>query len=160
MDCRDRLITERLEDKENGISLKTAFTYDKAGNVTAVRQQGAEGQTREITYSHDLKDRLTRVEELDGPVVMASYDRNDHMESRKTLLPAENERYGESVFTYDIHGNLTQSHENGKITERNEYDRKNRIVGNTDADGVEIRCRYGIQEGAETAFHGREPETG
>ena len=145
-DCRDRLITERLEDKENGISLKTAFTYDKAGNVTAVRQQGAEGQTREITYSHDLKDRLTRVEELDGPVVMASYDRNDHMESRKTLLPAENERYGESVFTYDIHGNLTQSHENGKITERNEYDRKNRIVGNTDADGIEIRCRYGIQD--------------
>lgn len=145
-DCRDRLITERVEDKENGTALTTSFTYDKAGNVTSVRQQGAEGQTREITYSHDLKDRLTRVEELDGPVVMASYDQNDRMETRRTLLPAENEQYGERVFDYDIHGNLTQSHENGKITERNEYDRKNRIVGNTDADGIEIRCRYGIQD--------------
>lgn len=145
-DCRDRLITERLEDKENGIGLTTSFTYDKAGNVTAVRQQGAEGKTREITYDRDLKDRLTRVEELDGPVVTAAYDKNDRMETRKTLLPTENERYGESVFDYDIHGNLTLSRENGKITERNEYDKKNRVVGSTDGDGIEVRCRYGIQD--------------
>ncbi len=39
-DCRDRLVMERLEDKENGIDLTTTFTYDKAGNVTAVRQEG------------------------------------------------------------------------------------------------------------------------
>ncbi len=145
-DCRDRLITERVEDKENGTALTTSFTYDKAGNVTSVRQQGAEGKTREITYSHDLKDRLTRVEELDGPVVMAAYDRNDRMAERKALLPTEEEQYSSALYSYDIHGNLTRSRENGKITERNEYDRKNRMVGNTDADGIEIRCRYGIQD--------------
>ncbi len=55
-------------------------------------------------------------------------------------------QYSSALYSYDIHGNLTRSRENGKITERNEYDRKNRIVGNTDADGIEIRCRYGIQD--------------
>lgn len=145
-DCRDRLTTERVEDKENGTALTTAFTYDRAGNVTAVRQQGAEGKTREITYDRDLKDRLTRVEELDGPVVMASYDRNDRMETRKTLLPAGKEQYAESVFAYDIHGNQTQCCEDGKITEWNAYDRKNRLIKNIDADGIIIRCRYGIQD--------------
>ncbi len=59
-DCRDRLISERVEDRKKGTALTTSFTYDKAGNVTSVRQQSAEGKTREITYSHDLKDRLRR----------------------------------------------------------------------------------------------------
>ena len=145
-DCRDRLISESVEDKENGIDLTASFTYDKAGNVTSVRQQGAEGKAREITYDRDLKDRLTRVEELDGPVVTASYDKNDRMAERKEILPTEDERYGSAQYSYDIHGNLTQSRENGKITEQNEYDKKNRPVRNTDADGIEIRCRYGIQD--------------
>ena len=86
------------------------------------------------------------MEELDGPVVMAAYDRNDRMAERKALLPTEEEQYSSALYSYDIHGNLTRSRENGKITERNEYDRKNRMVGNTDADGIEIRCRYGIQD--------------
>lgn len=27
------------------------------------------------------------------------------------------------------------------------YDRKGRLTGHRDGDGVEVRCRYGIQEG-------------
>ena len=145
-DCRDRLTTERVEDKENGTALTTAFTYDRAGNVTAVRQQGAEGKTREITYDRDLKDRLTRVEELDGPVVMASYDKDNRMAERRELLPMSGEQYSSTLYSYDIHGSLTQSRENGQTTEQNEYDSKNRLITNTDADGIIIRCRYGIQD--------------
>lgn len=145
-DCRDRLITERLEDRENGIDLKTFFTYDKAGNVTAVRQEGKEGQSREITYSHDLKDRLTRVEELDGPVVMASYDKNDRLSGRQDILPTEGEQYQETLLGYDMRGNLLESKRNGQTEEKNEYDRKSRLIRNTDGDGIEVRCRYGIQD--------------
>ena len=145
-DSRDRLTTESVEDKENGAALTTAFTYDKAGNVTAVRQQGAEGKTREITYTRDLKDRLTRAEELDGPVVMASYDQDDRMEARKTLLPQEGKQYSSTLYSYDIHGSLTQRCENGKITEWNAYDSKNRRISNTDADGITIHCCYGVQD--------------
>ena len=145
-DCRDRLIVEQLEDKENGIDLKTFFTYDKAGNLTGIRQEGKEGQRREITYCHDLKDRLTKVQELDGPVVMASYDKNDRMAGRKDLLPVESEQYGSTQYSYDIRGNLTESRKNGKTAERNEYDRKDRIIENTDGDGIEVHCRYGIQD--------------
>ncbi len=57
-----------------------------------------------------------------------------------------NERYRESVFVYDIHGNLTERGENGKTIEQNEYDKKHRLIKNTDADDIEIRCRYGIQD--------------
>lgn len=145
-DCRDRLVMEQLEDKEHGIDLKTFFTYDKAGNVTSVRQEGKEGQSREITYSHDLKDRLTRVEELDGPVVMASYDKNDRLSGRQDILPAESEQYQETLLGYDMRGNLLESRRNGQTEERNEYDRKNRLIRNTDGDGIEVHCRYGIQD--------------
>lgn len=145
-DCRDRLVVEQLEDKENGIGLKTFFTYDRAGNVTSVRQEGKEGQSREITYSHDLKDRLTRVEELDGPVVTAAYDKNDRLSGRQDILPAEGEQYQETLLGYDIRGNLLEGRRNGQAEERNEYDRKSRLIRNTDGDGIEIRCRYGIQD--------------
>lgn len=145
-DSRDRLSAERLEDKANDIDLKTIFTYDQAGNVTSVKQQSAEGQTREISCSHDLKDRLTRVEELDGPVILASYDTNDKMVGRQELLPSEAEQYRDTRYSYDIKGNLLESLKNGKSEQRNEYDRSNRLIGNTDADGVEVHCRYGLQD--------------
>lgn len=85
-DCRDRLSMERVQDRGNGIDLRTFFAYDNAGNVASVRQQDAGGKMREVRCSHDLKDRLTRLEELDGPVVQAAYDRNDRMSGRTSSL--------------------------------------------------------------------------
>ena len=145
-DCRDRLIMERLEDRGNGIDLKTFFTYDRSGNVITIRQEGKDGRSREIAYSHDLKDRLIKVEELDGPVVMASYDKNDRMSGRKTLLLARDEQYSETLFNYDMHGNLTESRKNGQRKERNKYDQKGRLIRHMDGDGIEVYCRYGIQD--------------
>ena len=146
-DCRDRLSMERVQDQGNGIDLRTFFAYDDAGNVASVRQQDAGGKMREVRCSHDLKDRLTRVEELDGPVVQAAYDRNDRMSGRRDILPSDGERYGETLFCYDVRGNLVERRRGGKTEEARSYDRKGRLTGHRDGDGVEVRCRYGIQEG-------------
>lgn len=42
-DDRDRLTAERVEDKANGIHRTISISYDKAGNITAVRQAGRDG---------------------------------------------------------------------------------------------------------------------
>jgi len=139
-DCRDRLIRERVEDKENGISLRTFFTYDRTGNVISVRREGEEGKTQEIGCSHDLKDRLTRVEEADGPVFLMSYDKNGSVAERQRLSAVETECYDTFRYRYDEKGNLLESLHNGRTEERNEYDRKNCLVKHVDGDGIEVRC--------------------
>ncbi len=145
-DERDRLIMERVEDKENGIDLKTYITYDRAGNILSVRQKGAEGKERAVAYDYDLKDRLTRAEEIDGPVIEMTYDKNDRIRSRKELLASEKEAYQKNTYNYNNRGNLTEKYRNGVLEERKRYDQKKRLIQNTDGDGVEVRCRYGIQD--------------
>ncbi len=145
-DVRDRLVSERVEDKENGIDRTAYFSYDRAGNLICVRQEGADGKLRRIDYDYDLKDRLTRLEELDGPVVEADYDRNDRLASRKNLLPAEEERIRKVLYHYDSLGNLTERRkQNGTLLEENRYDRAGNLVDTKDGDGIGAAYRYGLQ---------------
>ncbi|MDE5909642.1 MAG: hypothetical protein K2H52_13010 [Lachnospiraceae bacterium] len=52
-----------------------------------MRQEGKDGQAREIFYGYDLKDRLIHASELDGPVFGFSYDRNDRKAGEEGGLP-------------------------------------------------------------------------
>ena len=145
-DGRDRLIEEKLEDKANGIERTTYISYDRAGNVISVKQTGRDGKVRELTYDYDLKDRLTHAGELDGPVFMLSYDKNDRRTGQKQLLAMEEEKYCSLTFRYDIRGNLTESLENDISRQKNEYDLRGNLTEQTDGDGVGAAYRYGLQD--------------
>ena len=151
-DDRDRLITERVEDKKNDIDRLTSITYDKAGNIISVKQSGRDGQAREIAYDYDLKDRLTHMEELDGPVFKLAYDKNDRRTEQKRLLPVDGESYEKIKFHYDLRGNLLERYRNDILQERNIYDIRGRRLTNADGDGVEAGFRYGLQGEAIETF--------
>ena len=99
----------------------------------------------EIDLEKYLMARLTRAEELDGPVFLADYDKNDRVSGERRLLPLQEESYAHMFFHYDKRGNLTQQYRNDVLKEKNQYDAKNRLTATTDGDGVEVGCRYGIQ---------------
>ena len=102
-DDRDRLAHQVLEDRENDIRLLTRFSYDRGGNLIQVVQQGREGQ-RELSCTYDLKDRLTGVKELGGPVFGYGYDRNDNRIQQKRRLPLAQEAYAVTRYHYDLRG--------------------------------------------------------
>ena len=145
-DCMDRLLEECLEDKANGISRITCLTYDKAGNITSVRQAGQDGRERKLFYAYDLQDRLTYAGEQDGQRINLSYDKNGRRIEQRQLLPAEEESYAATSFLYDIRGNLTERYRNGLLEERNQYDIRGNRTSATDGDGIEASHRYGIQD--------------
>ncbi|MCH5262821.1 MAG: AHH domain-containing protein, partial [Lachnospiraceae bacterium] len=145
-DDMDRLTEEKLEDKANGIERTTRISYDRAGNVTSVRQIGKDGKARELTYDYDLKDRLTHAGELDGPVFMLSYDKNDRRTGQKQLLAMEEEKYGSLTFRYDMKGNLLERSRNGIAEEKNSYDNRGNRTETVDSDGVGATYRYGLQD--------------
>ncbi len=144
-DDRDRLITERVEDKKNDIERTTCISYDKAGNIISVKQSGRDGQARELSYGYDLKDRLTHMEEMDGPVFELAYDKNDRRKEQKQLLPVDDESYRKIQFRYDLRGNLLECYGNDILLEQNTYDIRGRRLNNADGDGVEADFRYGLQ---------------
>ncbi|MEY8268875.1 RHS repeat-associated core domain-containing protein [Lachnospiraceae bacterium 64-25] len=144
-DERDRLIEECVEDRADDIRRTTIVSYDKAGNILSVRQEGRDGQAREISYDYDLKDRLIHAAELDGPVLELTYDRNDRRKEQKQLLPADDESYGRTEFRYDMRGNLTGRYRDDVMEEQNSYDIRGNRLTITDGDGVEVSRRYGIQ---------------
>ena len=145
-DDRDRLVTERVEDKANKIRRTTFLSYDRAGNITSVRQEGRDGQARELACDYDLKDRLIHAGELEGPIFELSYDKNDRRKEEKQLLPMEGESYGKTQFGYDLRGNLVECYKNGTLLEQNAYDIRGSRLKHRDGDGIETGCRYGLQK--------------
>ncbi|MDE5907728.1 MAG: hypothetical protein K2H52_03125 [Lachnospiraceae bacterium] len=144
-DDRDRMVEECVEDKADDIRRTTRISYDKAGNILCVRQEGRDGQAREISYDYDLKDRLTHAGELDGPVFELTYDRNDRRKEQKQLLPMDGESYGRTEFHYDMRGNLIGRYRDDVMEEQNSCDIRGNRLTITDGDGVEVSRRYGIQ---------------
>ncbi|RGO65389.1 hypothetical protein DXB08_30335, partial [Hungatella hathewayi] len=78
-DTLDRLTSERVEDHLNGIDRTVRVNYDKAGNITKLVRQGKDGMPWEISYSYDLKDRITHANDYFGPVFQYEYDKNDRL---------------------------------------------------------------------------------
>lgn len=84
-DSRDRLSSERVLDKRNGIDRTVSVSYDSAGNVIKVVRQGKGQEAWALSFGYDLKDRITHVEDCLGPVFGYVYDRNDWL--KEETLP-------------------------------------------------------------------------
>lgn len=142
-DERDRLAEETLVDEKNAIRLTTSLTYDKAGNIVRLLQQGGEGK-RELSCTYDLQERLTRIQELDGPVFAYGYDGNGNRVEERRLLPAEEEQYQTTHYAYDLRGNLLKRTRQGQVLEAYGYDGAGNRTAALDADGVGVSLCYGL----------------
>lgn len=142
-DERDRLAEETLVDEKNAIRLTTSLTYDKAGNIVRLLQQGGEGK-RELSCTYDLQERLTRIQELDGPVFAYGYDGNGNRVEERRLLPAEEEQYQTTHYAYDFRGNLLKRTRQGQVLEAYGYDGAGNRTAALDADGVGVSLCYGL----------------
>ena len=158
-DDRDRLAHQVLEDRENDIRLLTRFSYDRGGNLIQVVQQGREGQ-RELSCTYDLKDRLTGVKELGGPVFGYGYDRNDNRIQQKRRLPLAQEAYAVTRYHYDLRGNLVGQEEGGSLRAEYAYDAAGHRTKSRDGDGVEVSLSYGLEGQIRTLTTERAREAG
>ena len=141
-DTLDRLISERVEDRLNGIDRTVRVNYDKAGNITKLIRQGKDGMPWEISYSYDLKDRITHANDYFGPVFQYEYDKNDRL-LKEALAGAELER--SYAYTYDYHGNLvTETDSEGTLQEKHLYRTDGKLMHSQFADGNELEYSYGI----------------
>ena len=141
-DTLDRLISERVEDRLNGIDRTVRVNYDKAGNITKLIRQGKDGMPWEISYSYDLKDRITHANDYFGPVFQYEYDKNDRL-LKEALAEAELDR--SYTYTYDYHGNLvTETDSEGTIQEKHLYRTDGKLMHSQFADGNELEYSYGI----------------
>ena len=141
-DTLDRLISERVEDRLNGIDRTVRVNYDKAGNITKLIRQGKDGMPWEISYSYDLKDRITHANDYFGPVFQYEYDKNDRL-LKEALAGAELER--SYAYTYDYHGNLvTETDSEGTLQEKHSYRADGKLAQSRFADGNELEYSYGI----------------
>lgn len=141
-DTLDRLISERVEDRLNGIDRTVRVNYDKAGNITKLIRQGKDGMPWEIRYSYDLIDRITHANDYFGPIFQYEYDKNDRL-LKEALTGAELDR--SYSYTYDYHGNLvTETDSEGTLQEKHLYRTDGKLMHSQFADGNELEYSYGI----------------
>lgn len=141
-DALDRLVMERVEDKHNGIDRSVSVSYDHAGNITKLSRQGRNGQSWEIGYDYDLKDRVTHANDYLGPVFQYEYDKNDRL-LKETLSGTELNRF--YTYSYDCRGNLvTETDSTGTLQEKHRYRADGRLAESQFADGNDLVYSYGV----------------
>ena len=141
-DALDRLVLERVEDKHNGIDRSVRVSYDHAGNITKLARQGRNGQSWEISYDYDLKDRVTHANDYLGPVFQYEYDKNDRL-LKETLSGTELNRF--YAYTYDCKGNLVaETDSTGTLQEKHSYRADGKLAESQFADGNELTYSYGV----------------
>ena len=134
-DNMDRLILERVEDRQNGIDRSVKISYDYAGNITKLLRQGRDGVPWEISYDYDLKDRIIHADDCLGPVFQYEYDKNDRL--------LKEERF--YAYSYDCRGNmLTSTDSTGTLQEKHTYRVDGKRMESRFADGNELACSYGV----------------
>lgn len=150
-DSRDRLRSERVLDKRNGIDRTAEISYDNAGNITKITRQGKGQDAWELRYDYDLKDRITHVEDCLGPVFRYTYDRNDQL--KEEVLPqssGKHEYENRNAYTYNVYGQMLSMTDGAHIVQNeNRYRPDGKLLLERTADGNAAEHSYGIN-GMET----------
>ena len=106
----NRLILQKVVDKNGTVIAQYAYTLGKGGERTKVSETGACG-TVETSYDYDRAGRLT-----------------------KEVIEAKDEKTV-YIYTYDAAGNRTAKNENGEKTEYT-YNSRNQLVTETSSAGT------------------------
>lgn len=153
-DSCDRLISERVLDKANGIDRTAAITYDLAGNIRKVTRCGKGQEPWDVQFDYDLKDRITHVKDCLGPVFRYGYDKNDRLTEEVLPQAAKNaELENRNTYTYNPYGQLLSKMDGkGRIQEENRYLPDGKLAASRNAAGNELEYTYGIND-LETEIH-------
>ena len=142
-DAADRITAEHHLEKATGIRTTTYFTYDKADNLTAIRDNA--GRTVSIAYNL-LNQEVYRTEK-DGGVTGRCYDLNGRLSS--LIRPNEyaclgDQAHGEQ-YTYDSLGRLLEvTRPDGSLQARYTYAPSGPLTVVTDACGNGIHYTYDL----------------
>lgn len=145
-DSRDRLSSERVLDKRNGIDRTVSVSYDPAGNVIKVVRQGKGQEAWALSFGYDLKDRITHVEDCLGPVFGYVYDRNDWLKEETLPQAGGSHPYeNRNAYTYNAYGQrLSMTDGAGTVQRENRYLPDGKLSFMRTADGGETGYAYGL----------------
>ncbi|MCK0088962.1 DNRLRE domain-containing protein [[Clostridium] symbiosum] len=143
------------ESATDSLGNRTAYSYDKNGQPTAVTYADGSG----ISYAYDREGRVIRMTAKNGLVTEITYDGNGNIiavsddgtrvyhftyDRNNRLVKTEDPQGGTAVYTYDGAGNLKgRTNEEGHET-RYAYDAAGRLQEIKDAVGGAVSLVYDL----------------
>ncbi|PIW02134.1 MAG: hypothetical protein COW42_02760, partial [Deltaproteobacteria bacterium CG17_big_fil_post_rev_8_21_14_2_50_63_7] len=111
-DVLGRVLEKNIDD-----TLKTAYTYDEAGNISSISKGSS------VTFKYDPYNRLIEKTDEEGAKTTISYEEGEGLLIKKVSDP----RGIEKLETYNAHGLLTKREIPGALLEEFSYDNNLRL---------------------------------
>ncbi len=160
------LLGELSHTDASGILDRFQYTYDAAGNKTAIRKErrGFPEESGSYQYTYDGLHRLTGVEKDGKPLrsyqydtfgnrtvmedctrgimTVSEYDALNHLIRQEISKAAFPEDTIQKTYTYDKRGNLTGEYQDGELLHGYTFDSMNRLEKAWDSEGTEAEYFY------------------
>ncbi len=160
------LLGELSHTDASGILDRFQYTYDAAGNKTAIRKErrGFPEESGSYQYAYDGLHRLTGVEKDGKPLrsyqydtfgnrtvmedctrgimTVSEYDALNHLIRQEISKDAFPEDTIQKTYTYDKRGNLTGEYQDGDLLHGYAFNSMNRLEKAWDSEGTEAEYFY------------------
>ena len=160
------LLGELSHTDASGILDRFQYTYDAAGNKTAIRKErrGFPEESGSYQYAYDGLHRLTGVEKDGKPLrsyqydtfgnrtvmedctrgimTISEYDALNHLIRQEISKDAFPEDTIQKTYTYDKRGNLTGEYQDGDLLHGYAFNSMNRLEKAWDSEGTEAEYYY------------------
>ena len=160
------LLGELSHTDASGILDRFQYTYDAAGNKTAIRKErrGFPEESGSYQYAYDGLHRLTGVEKDGKPLrsyqydtfgnrtvmedctrgimTVSEYDALNHLIRQEISKDAFPEDTIQKTYTYDKRGNLTGEYQDGDLLHGYAFNSMNRLEKAWDSEGTEAEYYY------------------
>ena len=160
------LLGELSHTDASGILDRFQYTYDAAGNKTAIRKErrGFPEESGSYQYTYDGLHRLTGVEKDGKPLrsyqydtfgnrtvmedctrgimTVSEYDALNHLIRQEISKDAFPEDTIQKTYTYDKRGNLTGEYQDGDLLHGYAFNSMNRLEKAWDSEGTEAEYFY------------------
>ena len=160
------LLGELSHTDASGILDRFQYTYDAAGNKTAIRKErrGFPEESGSYQYAYDGLHRLTGIEKDGKPLrsyqydifgnrtvmedctrgimTVSEYDALNHLIRQEISKDAFPEDTIQKTYTYDKRGNLTGEYQDGDLLHGYAFNSMNRLEKAWDSEGTEAEYYY------------------